>query len=167
MNFKYNIVTYFITAITIMSCEAQTYDEKLESLYNHTVDLIRVEDLKDWQNSKKDFYLLDIRSVEEYQVSHIKQAKFIDYDRFSKKDVTQLDKDKPVVLYCSVGYRSEKIGEKMKKLGFEKVYNLYGGIFQWKNLDQSVVNANGSETDSVHTYDKNWGKWLKKGVKIY
>ena len=81
--------------------------------------------------------------------------------------VEDLDKDKPVILYCSVGYRSEKIGERLQEMGFTEVYNLYGGIFDWKNKDNPVVNTHQNPTDSVHTYNKNWSKWLTKGVKVY
>jgi 3-mercaptopyruvate sulfurtransferase SseA len=70
-------------------------------------------------------------------------------------------------VYCSVGYRSERVGEKLQKLGYQNVYNIYGGIFEWKNEGMQVVNRQNQPTDSVHTYNKNWSKWLLKGVKVY
>ena len=117
--------------------------------------------------NNKDIIILDTRSIEEYNVSHIKNAKFIDYDSFSPEMVAGLDKNKEVVVYCSVGYRSEKIGEQLKDIGFTNVNNLYGGIFQWKNKGNSVITNSAQTTDSVHTYNKNWSKWLINGVKVY
>ena len=38
-----------------------------------------------------------------------------------------------IIVYCSIGVRSEDIGEKLKELGYTKILNLYGGIFDWKN----------------------------------
>jgi hypothetical protein len=70
-------------------------------------------------------------------------------------------------VYCSVGYRSERIGEKLLKLGYTDVVNLYGGIFEWKNQGLDVYNSSNYPTDSVHTYNKSWGKWLVKGIKVY
>ena len=71
------------------------------------------------------------------------------------------------MVYCSLGVRSEDIAEKLKKAGYTAVFNLYGGIFEWKNKGFSVVDLQNKETQKVHAYSKNWGKWLLKGEKIY
>ena len=139
----------------------------LGSLYSHTVPLIRSHELEAIFENDSDVVLLDIRSPEEFAVSHLPGATLIDYDRFRKKDVENLDREKPVIVYCSVGYRSEKIGEKLQKMGFKNVKNLYGGIFEWKNEGFDVVNPKGQKTDSVHTYNRNWSKWLVNGIKVY
>ncbi|MDN5203540.1 rhodanese-like domain-containing protein [Fulvivirgaceae bacterium BMA10] len=139
----------------------------LESLYQKTVPLIKPERLKEKLTHSKQVVLLDIRSKEEYDVSHIEGAHLISYEGFKAKDVAKIDQAAEVIVYCSVGYRSERIGERLLEMGFENVYNLYGGIFQWKNEDNEVVNAENTKTDSVHTYNKNWSKWLEKGIKVY
>lgn len=150
------------------SCNAQmvksnAYNLTLKTLLAHTVTEISVDSLVKVQN---DVTLLDARELGEYQVSHIKNAIHVGYDNFDSTAVLNLDKSKPVVVYCSVGYRSEKISEKLLKMGFKNVSNLYGGIFEWKNQGQAVVNKNG-ETEKVHAYSKTWGVWLKKGEKVY
>jgi rhodanese-related sulfurtransferase len=151
-----------------MACGQQTYDQKLKSLYKNTVPLVQPHDVKAKLNNK-DIIILDTRSAKEFSVSHLPDARFIDYDRFDISQVEDIPKDKEVVVYCSVGYRSEKIGEKLKNAGFKNVSNVYGGIFQWKNEDFEVVNQQGKITDSVHTYNKRWSKWLEegKGIKVY
>ncbi len=157
-----------LVLLTLMNtaCGQESFDKKLNSLYRNTVPLIQPAEFEKKVN-QGELVILDIRSENEYNVSHIPNARFIDYDNFSEKDVENLDKDSEIVLYCSVGYRSERVGEKMKELGFKNVQNLYGGIFQWKNTNHEVVNPLGSPTDSVHTYNKNWSKWLTNGIKIY
>jgi len=145
------------------SCGQKTFDEKMNSLYRGTVTLIKVREL----SNKRNVILLDTRSPKEFDVSHIEGAKMIDYDNFAKADVAYIDKDAEVIVYCSVGYRSERIGEKMQKMGFTNVKNLYGGIFDWKNQDKEVVNQHQQPTDSVHTYNKSWSQWLYKGIKVY
>jgi predicted sulfurtransferase len=72
-----------------------------------------------------------------------------------------------VVVYCSVGYRSERVGEHLLAMGFKDVKNLYGGIFEWVNNGQAIVDRNGKFTNQVHTYNKSWSKWLEKGIKIF
>ena len=153
---------------SLVACGQQTYDQKLQSLYKNTVPLIQPQELKKKLN-QKEIVILDTRSAKEYQVSHLPDAKFVDYDLFDISQVDDIPKDKEVVVYCSVGYRSEKIGEKLREAGFENVSNMYGGIFQWKNEDFDVVNQTGEITDSVHTYNKRWGQWLEegKGIKVY
>ncbi|WP_157494087.1 rhodanese-like domain-containing protein [Fulvivirga imtechensis] len=144
----------------------QDFDTKLKSILDGSVPFIYVDDLRKKLETDQNLVILDTRQPEEYHVSHLKGAIFIDYDHFSKDMVAGMDKDAPVVVYCSVGYRSEKIGEKLRELGFKNVSNLYGGIFDWKNKGNDVVNEHGV-TDSVHTYNASWSRWLKKGVKVY
>jgi len=74
--------------------------------------------------------------------------------------VKDLDQSKPIYIYCSIGYRSEKIGEKLQKAGFKKVYNMYGGIFNWANSGYTLVDKNGKTTTKVHGYNNDWSQWL-------
>ena len=158
------VFLFLITScIVFSSCAQKTFDEKMESLYKNTVPLINSAELSE----KKDVILLDVRSPKEFEVSHIEGAIMIDYDNFKKSDVSKIDKDQEVIVYCSVGYRSERLGERLQKMGFENVKNLYGGIFDWKNQGNNIVNENNLETDSVHTYNKAWSQWLYKGIKVY
>lgn len=160
---------FLITALTILATSfsfAQSSIPKvLEKLNSKSVPYITVEQL----HSKGNYILLDAREKKEFNVSHIKNAINVGFDTFDSKKVTQQiqNKNAPIVVYCSIGVRSEKIGEKLQKLGYKNVYNLYGGIFEWKNGDGKVVNNHNKETDSVHAYNKEWSAYLKKGVKIY
>lgn len=158
---------YLLIVFILPACGQMTYDEKLDQLYKRTVPLIKTEQLKQILNSEKNLIVLDTRSEEEFSVSHIEKARFIDYDRFKPKDIKDIPKDRKVVVYCSVGYRSERIGEQLQKMGYSDVSNLYGGIFAWKNDGFDVVTDGGQVTDSVHTYNKNWSKWLNQGIKVY
>jgi rhodanese-related sulfurtransferase len=162
------IIIAFMGIFFFSQCEGQTvksntYAIMLKGLLSHSVSEISVDSLA---KVKSDVILLDAREQKEFDVSHIEGAKYVGYDNFKSEAVSDLDKTKPVVVYCSVGYRSEKISEKLLKMGFTDVSNLYGGIFEWKNNGYSVENADG-ETEKVHAFDKIWGVWLKKGEKVY
>ena len=147
------------------SCAQKSFDEQMKRMYRGTVPLIMSEDVP--QHLGDSVILLDVRTPVEFETSHLPGATFIDYDSFRKSDVKDLPKDAHVIVYCAVGYRSERIGEKLQKMGFSNVDNLYGGIFDWKYKDYEVINKNGVPTDSVHTYNADWSKWLRKGIKVY
>ena len=72
-----------------------------------------------------------------------------------------------IVVYCSIGVRSAKIAQQLKDEGYTNVFNLYGGIFEWKNNNFQVFDLKEKETEKVHVYDKDWAIWLIKGEKVY
>lgn len=93
---------------------AQTdFDRKLESLYRYSVPLISPSTLQGWIDSGKKFVLLDTRSHEEFSVSHLKDAKLLEFGKMRIADMKGFDRGVPVVVYCSVGYRSERVGEQL------------------------------------------------------
>ncbi|MFD2551074.1 rhodanese-like domain-containing protein [Bizionia sediminis] len=121
------------------------------------------------QAEKKTFHLLDAREPEEFSVSHIKNALYVGYTDFNSNRILKTipRKTDTLVVYCSLGVRSEKIAQKLKKAGYTTVYNLYGGIFEWKNNNNPVYNLHNKQTDSVHAFSKSWSTWLKNGIKVY
>lgn len=135
----------------------------LDHMLLHSVQEISIHELK--QN--QDVILLDARELAEYEVSKIDEARWVGYDDFDFERISDISKDQEVIVYCSIGYRSEKIAERLKKEGFKNVKNLYGGIFSWVNNDKKVVDSLGQETNKVHAYNLIWGVWLDKGEKVY
>lgn len=107
---------------------------------------------------------MDAREIEEYQVSHIPGSRFIGYDDFSINTVNDLSKDSKIIVYCSIGYRSEKIATKLKKAGYKKVYNLYGSIFEWVNEGYEIADKSGKKSNKIHTYNKKWSQWVKNPI---
>jgi len=150
------------TGIFAQKTVDKAFDEMLENLLSFSVPYITVDELKEMDG----VCLLDARELEEYKVSHIEGAQYIGYNDFSKKALENIPKEQTVVIYCSVGYRSEKIGEKLQRMGYIEVYNLYGSIFEWVNEGYPVVDENGTTT-RVHTYNKRWSKWLQNGQAVY
>lgn len=122
------------------------------------VQWLTTQELAQWQNSQKPQpILLDARDPAEYQVSHLQQAQHIDPQQ---PDLSALPRpDTPIVVYCSVGYRSAKIATKLAEAGYTQVYNLEGSIFQWVNEGRPVFQY-GNQTTQVHPYDRRWGQLL-------
>lgn len=157
---------YFFCFLFSIAVSAQnTLPQVLKKLNNETVPYLNVKEIK----SKHNLVFLDAREPKEFNVSHIENAIFVGFDNFDETKVTSAVKDKNanIVVYCSIGVRSEKIGEKLLKLGYKNVYNLYGGIFEYKNNGGKVVDNQNNETDKIHTYNKEWSVYLNKGIKIY
>ena len=143
-----------------------TFDERLEKLLSFTVPVI---DVPEANENADDYIFLDARELEEYQISHIPGARYIGYKKFNEDLLEGISHDDKIIVYCSVGYRSEKIGKKLEKLGYTTVYNLYGSIFEWINCDLPLENQQGIATDSIHTYNKNWSQWVddKEVIKVW
>lgn len=109
---------------------------------------------------------LDAREKSEYDVSHIKNAQWVGYNSFKFSRISHIPKNKLIIIYCSIGYRSEKITEKLLKKGYTSVYNLYGGIFEWSNQSYPMYRGN-IKTQDIHGYNKNWSKWITEGDITY
>lgn len=160
------LLAYIFVAISAL--QAQTaFDKKLNVLYKNTVPQIKTFDVKLKMEAGRQIVLLDTRSPEEYAVSHIPGARFVNYKGFKSTDVVHIDKNAEVIVYCTVGYRSERIGEKLLEMGFTNVKNLYGGIFQWANEERLLLNSQSQPTDTVHTYSRSWSSWLQHGIKVH
>ena len=165
---KFTIAYIFLFIFSFSASAQNSLDVLLRVNNKRSIPYISVEELR-FQQMNDTILILDAREREEYEVSHINDAKFVGYDLFSTEDVSEeiIDKSTPIVVYCSIGIRSEDIGEKLKKVGFTNVKNLYGGIFEWKNNDYPIIDSEGKETENVHTYSRFWSKWLNKGIKVY
>lgn len=149
------------------------YDRMLGLLYKGTVPTIQpaalatlLHEAPATGSANTSVLLLDTRTPAEYQVSHLRGARFVDFENFRKLELKNVARTRPVVVYCTVGARSEQVGSWLREQGFRDVRNLYGGIFQWMNEGQTVVNAQGPTTD-VHPYSVLWRPWLKTGNPVY
>lgn len=158
---------FFLVLLSMAKLKSQTviskaYSLTLKTLLSHSVQEIDVQEAA----KLKDVIFIDAREEQEYKVSHLKDAIWVGFDNQDLSKLNKIDKNQTLVVYCSVGFRSEKTIEKLNKMGYSAVYNLYGGIFEWKNQNQAVY-RNHKETEEVHAYNKMWGFWLDKGIKVY
>lgn len=164
------LLIFFITIFIITaSLWSENRERKLRKLIKNKVPVITVSQLKDRLSGTggEKPLLLDTRERDEFDVSRLKGARFCGYKGFQPGSLADVPKTRPIVVYCSLGVRSENIGLKLKKAGFTDVRNLLGGLFQWVNLDNPVYDSEGKVTQKVHAYSKKWGKWLLKGTKVF
>ena len=91
---------------------------------------ITLEDMKIKQN--QDAIIIDVRSSQEYNEGHLSGAINIPYYEI-KRNISKFVKDKTqeIVVYCQEGVRSKQAYKILKKLNYEKVFNLYKGLDNW------------------------------------
>ncbi len=126
---------------------AQMSTNKLQELLSETPD--------------NNVLLLDVREAEEFNVSHLKNAKLAATLEDALLILRDVPKDKRIVAYCSVGYRSSELAQQLTSQGYHNVYNLEGSIFEWANRGLPVFNQ-GKPVNKVHPYNWWWGRLLNK-----
>ncbi len=147
--------------------EASPQQERWDSIQKEIeqkfpqVKQLKVDELEDWlADSKRTAPLLiDVREETEFAVSHLKGARRVQPGILPTKQLQDVPKDTPIVLYCSVGYRSSHAATMLQKAGYTNVQNLEGSIFAWANKGHSVYLEEKTVTE-VHPYNLEWGVLL-------
>jgi len=162
------IIIFSVFGISLLSCNAQNktscllesnnpeYDKQIKRYLTCSVPTISVHELN---SNYSNYVILDARELEEYNISHLPSALFLGYKNPDWSVLDSLDKESNVLVYCSIGYRSEKMAEKIHAKG-HNVYNLYGSIFEWINNDLPIHNTKGKISNQIHGYNKSWSKWV-------
>jgi rhodanese-related sulfurtransferase len=90
--------------------------------------------------NKPDFVILDVRTPEEYAEDHIEGSRNVDYNSpdFTNK-IEGMNKNSTYVVYCRSGVRSSNAANIMSKVGYNKIYNVLGGIMECKSKGMTVV----------------------------
>lgn len=113
-----------IFTFSLISCNAQV--EKKE------VKVITVPEAKTILAEEANAIILDVRTPEEFQEGHIEDAILINFfDENFEEQVALLDKNKPVLIYCRSGNRSNKASKILADLGFTEIYDITEGYAGW------------------------------------
>ena len=101
------------------------------------IDQINVKELKEKLDSKEQLVLIDCREQDEWDSSHIEQAVLVPLSDF-KNQIIKLEKnglisrEKPTIIYCRSGKRSQQACENLAHLNYTLVATLTGGILEWQ-----------------------------------
>ena len=155
--------------ISLTGCESGgdslIWTQVLDSIRNEFPDVrqLSTEELAAWLEDKNrpTPAIFDTREKREYQVSHIGNSQHLDAKSNLEIAVRKLKWEAPIVLYCSVGYRSSIVAKKLQKIGYTNVFNLEGSIFKWANEGRALV-RNQKPIEEVHPHNENWGQLLDK-----
>jgi len=90
--------------------------------------------------NREDAVVLDVRDQGEYEQGHIANARHIPLAELPQR-LGELEKfkAKPIIVYCASGRRSATAISQLQKAGFEKLYNLTGGLQEWEKTGQPVT----------------------------
>jgi len=168
VNYKIIIFISLVLGLSLSANSQSKIDKTLERYNSNSVDYISVENLIQLKASHPNVKLLDAREPSEFSISHIQNAIYAGYDDFELENIkNKISTQDTIVVYCSIGVRSENIGEELQEAGYEHVYNLYGGIFEWFNKNNAIYDQKGQSTEKIHAYSRFWSKYLKRGEKVY
>lgn len=141
---------------------SSSFDKMLSVILSHEAPEVSVTDF----SLSEKVILVDAREKNEYDISHLPGALWVGFKDFEIERMTEISKNEKIVVYCSMGYRSEKIASKLIESGYTDVVNLYGGIFEWVNQDKIIIDTFGP-TRKVHGFSRMWSIWLNKGEKVF
>jgi rhodanese-related sulfurtransferase len=122
---------------------------------------ISTEKLRTLFSNGRRFYLFDIRTDEEFAVSHLAGAV-----RTEDADEVKLPKEAFIIAYCSVGVRSAGFIDDLQHRGYKQSYNLEGTLFEWANKGYRLEQSE-KRTYVVHPYNGAWGVLLDKKLHSY
>ncbi len=114
-----------------------------------------------------DTIYIDARERNEYLIGSIEEAINLGFKNPDLDLLKLIPKNRTLIVFCSVGLRSEKICSLLSNMGFTDVYNLYGGLFEWINCGLPVVDATGNLSKKIHGFSRFWGIWAKGVSKVY
>ena len=91
-------------------------------------------------DNKDSYIILDVRTPDEYDETHIENSQNIDYNsKTFKLEIEKLDKNKKYLIYCHSGRRSSNAMKIMEKSGFTDLKNISGGIIKWKKNNLPLI----------------------------
>lgn len=137
------LLTLIISIFAFSACQTAS-TEKASNAQGNTrgkimqdeIKQITVAEAKD-ATGAKDAQFIDVRTEEEYGSGHAVKAAHFPLDAL-EKDLTKLDKNKPVYVICQTGRRSQKGAEILKKAGFADIYTIQGGTGAWMEAGYPV-----------------------------
>ena len=129
---KYTTILVVI-AVTLASVSCNNAQKTTTAAASKTIEVLAPKAMYDVLAKDSNAQLVDVRTKDEYGVSHLKDAQNICVtDNDFKEKVANLDKDKPVYVYCKKGGRSARAAKILKELGFTQIFDLQGGITNWE-----------------------------------
>lgn len=94
-------------------------------------------------NESEHAVVLDTRICKEFKTDRIPGALYAGEKKVLRKLVSDMDKDRPLLIYCDYGDRSETVIEILEKEGFKKLYHLEEGLDEWRKqgfpIDDNLV----------------------------
>lgn len=119
-------------------------------------NLISANDFNKMIRNDKSAIIIDVRTPEEFNKGHLRNSLNVNwFDENFDENLKIFNKNLPVFVYCLSGGRSSKANEKIQSLGFKNVYELDGGILEWRKnkLPEALLNNNYENSLTVDDFN--------------
>lgn len=139
----FRLVKTILFSILLSSCTAQSKTS------------LSAEEFEKAISTKENIQVLDVRTPGEFFSGHIKnalQANWNDPKEFERR-IAFMDKNKPVYIYCLSGGRSAAAAQKLRKMGYENVYELSGGTNAWKAANKPLEGSSNEKQMSREEFN--------------
>lgn len=123
------LFTLILSIFAFSACQTASTEKASDIIAKNEIKQVSVGEAKQAVD-EKNAQFIDVRTDAEYAGGHAPKAANFPLDAL-EKDLTKLDKDKPVYLICQTGRRSRKGAEILQKAGFKEIYNIQGGTSAW------------------------------------
>ena len=134
---KYSFLFFAILTLVIVSCN--NVQKTNDKVMIKTIEVVAPKAMYEILLKDPSAQLVDVRTKDEFAVSHLKDAQNICVtDNDFKQKVAYLDRNKPVYVYCKKGGRSAQASKILKQMGFTKIFDLQGGITNWEQQQLST-----------------------------
>ncbi|HUV81657.1 MAG TPA: rhodanese-like domain-containing protein [archaeon] len=131
---KYLIIILLLLSTSVLGCLTNAPEEDVGGVVNY-ID-IPMSEAKIKVDSGE-YFILDVRTREEYDAGHIANAILIPSTDISGR-LDEVLKDMPILVYCRSGSRSAIASQELIDNGYADVYNMEGGIVAWQNAGYPV-----------------------------
>jgi rhodanese-related sulfurtransferase len=140
---KCKVKKFLLLGLLIITVNLQA-EKPLKDINQNSGEIINIDEKEAHQLIMTGQVIpVDVRTPEEYDKGYIKYSVNIDYkgDDFVRK-MDYLRKDKPILLYCRSGRRSLEAAKILTDLGYDRMYNLRGGIISWNDQVNMILKKN-------------------------
>ncbi len=128
-----------LLAIGFTTCQGKPSSPNAGAAQGAAINTTIGVDAFEQKLGEQDVQLVDVRTPQEFSEGHLKNAANFDiYEPDFTSHFAELDKEKPVLVYCRSGKRSADAAALLEEAGFKEIYNLDGGILRWENAGKPL-----------------------------
>ena len=126
-------------SVLAVGCAGEAAPEAAEQMIKD-ITVLEASDLIEENRGNADFFIIDVRTPDEYKSGHIEGAEMVDYQADDFRDrIGELDRGKTYLIHCRSGGRSAGARDVMEELGFLRVYHMLGGTLGWQEAGFPLV----------------------------
>lgn len=147
------LIIFLLLTLGVFACQSEVSTKSTEGAVNQS---ILVDNFEQKLTNTPDVQLVDVRTPAEFAQEHLANATNINVSASDfTEQINKLDKNKPVLVYCLSGARSNRAARQMQQSGFKIIYDMQGGLMKWRTAGKAMnVNNSASKGMSIIDFNK-------------